>query len=40
MTSKARTKTDALDLAGYERPKTTTTGIEIAAAMATGDASN
>ncbi|XP_052282343.1 cilia- and flagella-associated protein 54-like isoform X6 [Dreissena polymorpha] len=36
ITSKARTKTDALDLAGYERPRTTTTGIEIAAALATG----
>ena len=30
--------TDALDLAGYERPKTTATGIEIAAALATGKA--
>ena len=29
--------TDALDLAGYERPKTTATGIEIAAALATGN---
>ena len=28
--------TDALDLAGYDRPKTTATGIEIAAALATG----
>ena len=28
--------TDALDLAGYERPKTTATGIEIAAALTTG----
>ncbi|XP_052780184.1 cilia- and flagella-associated protein 54-like isoform X4 [Mya arenaria] len=36
VTSRARTKTDALDLAGFERPKTTTTGIEIAAALATG----
>lgn len=34
--SNKKTKTEALDLAGYERPKTTTTGIEIAAAMATG----
>lgn len=37
VTSKAKTKTtDALDLAGFDRPKTTTTGIEIAAALATG----
>lgn len=38
VTSKAKTKTtDALDLAGHERPKTTATGIEIAAALATGN---
>ncbi|XP_053377953.1 cilia- and flagella-associated protein 54-like isoform X4 [Mercenaria mercenaria] len=37
ISSKAKTKTtEALDLAGYERPKTTATGIEIAAALATG----
>jgi hypothetical protein len=37
VTSKAKTKTtDALDLAGYDRPRTTTTGIEIAAALTTG----
>lgn len=36
VTSKGKTKTEALDLAGYERPKTVTTGIEIAAALATG----
>jgi len=34
--SKGKTRTEALDLAGYERPRTTTTGIEIAAALATG----
>jgi hypothetical protein len=37
MHSKAKTKTtEALDLAGFERPKTNATGIEIAAALATG----
>ena len=31
-----KTMAESLDLAGYDRPRTTTTGIEIAAALATG----